>query len=152
SIEKTDTPAAKSAPLATASVDKADPPAAKPTPPSGNARIAAAWSSKTEVHANPAPAPMPAAAPPRASAPAHEARAPLPEKADGKYRVQLAAVRSQQEAVALAAKAKRALAGALPREPEIDEAVLGNMGSFYRVRVGPYATAQEAQAVCAKIK
>ena len=42
--------------------------------------------------------------------------------------------------------------GARPREPEIDQAVLGNMGSFYRVRVGPFATVQETQAVCAKVK
>lgn len=69
----------------------------------------------------------------------------------GKYRVQLATVRTQKEALALAAKAKRSLAGALAsREPEIDQAVLGNMGSFYRVRVGPFATVQETQAVCAK--
>ena len=38
------------------------------------------------------------------------------------------------------------------REPEIDEAVVGNMGSFYRVRVGPFASAQEGQAACAKLK
>ena len=74
-------------------------------------------------------------------------------EAEGKYRVQLATVRTQQEAAALAAKAKRELAGALAaREPEIDQAVLGNMGSFYRVRVGPFATVQETQAVCAKVK
>jgi hypothetical protein len=38
------------------------------------------------------------------------------------------------------------------REPEIDEAVVGNMGSFYRVRVGPFASPQEGQAACAKLK
>jgi hypothetical protein len=32
------------------------------------------------------------------------------------------------------------------REPEIDQAVVGNMGSFYRVRVGPFATQQDSQA------
>ena len=53
----------------------------------------------------------------------------------------------------MAAKAKREHGAALAsREPEIDQAVLGNMGSFYRVRVGPFATAQETQAVCAKLK
>jgi cell division protein FtsN len=26
------------------------------------------------------------------------------------------------------------------------------MGSFYRVRVGPFATVQETQTVCAKVK
>jgi cell division septation protein DedD len=65
--------------------------------------------------------------------------------------VQLAAVRTEAEARALAAKARReaALAG---RESAIDPAVLGNMGTFYRVRFGPFASAQETQAVCAKLQ
>jgi cell division septation protein DedD len=67
--------------------------------------------------------------------------------------VQLAAVRTQEEALAVAAKAKREYAAALAaREPEIDQAVFGNMGAFYRVRVGPFATVQETEAVCARLK
>lgn len=98
-------------------------------------RIAKAWSSGTHVDR----APRPPAAP--------------PEKLAGKYRVQLATVRTKEEAKALAAKAQRELASVLAsREAEIDRAVLGNMGSFYRLRFGPYATIQETQAVCAKIK
>lgn len=132
---------ANNGPPATASIDKAEPPA-RPAHAPATPRVASAWSNKTEVHAETArsgpraqPGPAPAA------------------RAEGKYRVQLAIVRTQQEATALAAKAKRALAGALAaREPEVDQAVLGNMGSFYRVRVGPYATVQETQAVCAKAK
>jgi hypothetical protein len=62
-------------------------------------------------------------------------------------------VRTEQEARALAQKAKRELAGAIAgREPEIDQAVVGNMGSFYRVRVGPFATMQETQVVCGQVK
>jgi cell division protein FtsN len=30
--------------------------------------------------------------------------------------------------------------------------VVGNMGAFYRVRVGPFATQNEGQQVCAKLK
>jgi cell division protein FtsN len=65
--------------------------------------------------------------------------------------VQLGAVRTEAEARALAAKAGRvaALAG---RESGVDRAVLGNMGTFYRVRFGPFASAQETQAVCAKLQ
>ena len=41
----------------------------------------------------------------------------------------------------------------LPRnEPQIDQTVMGNMGSFYRVLLGPFASAQETQSVCAKLK
>ena len=34
----------------------------------------------------------------------------------------------------------------------IDQAVIGNMGAFYRVRFGPFASAQQTQAVCAKLQ
>ncbi len=62
-------------------------------------------------------------------------------------------VRTQDEAQSLAAKVKREHGPALAsREPEVDQAVVGNMGSFYRVRVGPFATQQEGQAACAKLK
>ena len=132
---------ANSAPQVTASIDKTEAPPRVTQAPAAP-RVASAWSSKTQVNAETAPAEVRAPSPP-----------PPPAKAEGKYRVQLAIVRTQQEAAALAAKAKSALAGALAaREPEIDQAVLGNMGSFYRVRVGPFATVQETQAVCAKAK
>jgi hypothetical protein len=62
-------------------------------------------------------------------------------------------VRTQGEAQALADKVRRDYAAALAaREPEIDEAVVGNMGSFYRVRVGPFATHGDGHAACAKFK
>jgi cell division septation protein DedD len=133
------TPGAQAnAPAVTASIDKPErPPREAKTPHSSEAkRISSAWSSATEVHA----------------APAAPARSSRRGDADGKYRVQLGAVRTQREAEALAAKAKRALGELAAGEPEIDRAVLGNMGSFYRVRVGPYATVRETEAVCAKVK
>lgn len=132
---------ANSAPPVTASIDKAEPSPREAKAPA-SARVSSAWSSNTQVQPAAAPAETRAAAVRPAAAPAA-----------GKYRVQLATVRTQQEAVALAAKAKRALADTLAaREPEIQQAVLGNMGSFYQVRVGPFATVQETQAVCAKAK
>ncbi len=136
-------------PTETASIQKAEPPSPAAERPASRVRVSKAWSSATEVRAERA-APPPAEAAPRAAPP--PAAAPAPKVA-GKYRVQLATVRSQAEARALAAKAKQQHASALAaREPEIDEAVLGNMGSFYRVRFGPYATLQETQAVCARLK
>jgi cell division septation protein DedD len=76
-----------------------------------------------------------------------------PTRPEGRFSVQLAMVRSQNEAATLAAKVKRDYAAAFPsREPEIDQTVVGNMGAFYRVRVGPFATQNEGQQVCAKLK
>ena len=74
-------------------------------------------------------------------------------KPEGKFRVQLANVRTQEEAQAIANKVKREHGATFPsREPEIDQAVLGNMGSFYRVRIGPFASQKEGQAACAQLK
>jgi cell division protein FtsN len=36
--------------------------------------------------------------------------------------------------------------------PEIDEAVIGSMGTFYRVRLGPYADAAEPGQLCKTLK
>ena len=123
----------------------AAPVAQSPPPPPAAARPqASAWTNTTEVRAAAEPA-EPPVAPVAAPAPA--------AKPTGKYRLQLATVRTQEEAQAVAAKLQREHAAALAaREPEIDQAVVGNMGSFYRVRIGPYATVQETQAVCAKLK
>ena len=53
----------------------------------------------------------------------------------------------------MASKVKSRFADAVgQREPEIDETVVGNMGSFYRVRIGPFASPQEGQAACSKLK
>jgi cell division septation protein DedD len=76
------------------------------------------------------------------------ARAP-----SGKFRLQVAAVRSRSEADALAAKLLANHGSELgPRQPEISEAVLGNMGTFYRVRVGPYADAKEPLQLCGGLR
>ncbi|MDP1911497.1 MAG: SPOR domain-containing protein [Hyphomicrobium sp.] len=67
----------------------------------------------------------------------------------GKYRLQVAAVRSRSEAEALAGllvgRHAEQLGG---RKPEVDESVIGSMGTFYRVRLGPYASAGEPETLC----
>jgi cell division septation protein DedD len=90
----------------------------------------------------------PSAAPPSA-APVKTAAA----SAGGKYKLQVAAVRSREEAERLA----QTLHGYQPVRdgmvaPEIDEAVIGSMGTFYRVRLGPYADAKEPNQLCKTLK
>jgi hypothetical protein len=136
-------PASPAAPT-TASID----PSSAPNPPQSAPRPrTSAWSRNTEVHGSePAPT-TPAAGPPVAAAPTPAA------KPEGLFRIQVGMVRTQGEAQALADKVRRDYAAALAaREPEVDEAVVGNMGSFYRVRVGPFATQGDGQAACAKLK
>jgi cell division septation protein DedD len=71
----------------------------------------------------------------------------------GKYRLQVAAVRSRDEAERLASSVMKhqALNGGAV-QPEIDEAVLGSMGTFYRVRLGPYANAAEPGQLCKSLR
>jgi len=71
----------------------------------------------------------------------------------GRYKLQVAAVRSREEAERLA----QSLSGYQPVRdgrvrPEIDETVIGSMGTFYRVRLGPYADSKEPGQLCATLK
>lgn len=78
---------------------------------------------------------------------------PRPPPVTGRYLVQLAAARTEAEAEALATKAKRTHPAELGAQAQsIDQAVLGNMGTFYLVRFGPFASAQETRTVCAKLR
>jgi hypothetical protein len=132
-------PPQPAAPPTTASIDTSEPsPAPRPR--------TSAWTRNTEVHSSDPP--------PAAASPAPAAPSPPPvAKPEGRFSIQVGMVRTQDEAQALAGKVRREHAAALAaREPEIDQAVVGNMGSFYRVRVGPFATQQDGQAACAKLK
>jgi hypothetical protein len=124
---------------------------------------ASAWSRQTRVAStarvetgalggNPEPSrqPAPAREPPAAAEPA---KATGGGTASGRLRIQIAAVRTQSEAEALAAKVKREHAVALAsRAPEIDQTVMGNMGSFYRVLLGPFASEHETDRLCARLR
>lgn len=71
----------------------------------------------------------------------------------GKYKLQVASVRSREEADKLASTLQRYPAvrdGSV--STEVDEAVIGSMGTFYRVRLGPYATAKEPGDLCQTLK
>jgi SPOR domain len=112
------------------------------------------WASKTEVQVDTGGADVPApAAVKTARVEAQPPAEVAPAAAEGRYQVQLGTVRTKGEAVALGAKAKREHPDVLgSSELQIDQAVLGNMGAFYRVRFGPFASAQQSQAVCAKLQ
>ncbi len=72
---------------------------------------------------------------------------------DGGYRLQLGAVRSKGEAQSMAERVRAEHGSAVANRPvEIDEAVYGNMGRFYRVRIGGFATPNESQALCAALR
>ena len=123
-----------SPPSTTASIEAAPP---SPGTAPATATKSSGWARTTEVHGNPERA----------------ATSVALAKPEGKFRIQVGMVRTQAEAQSLAIRVKREHAAVLAtREPEIDETTVGNMGSFYRVRIGSFASAQEGQAACAKLK
>ncbi len=69
---------------------------------------------------------------------------------NGTYRIQIGTAKSQAEANALVGKIKgnAALAGA---DVTVDPMAFGGT-TFYRVRVGPYATANDTRAPCSALK
>ena len=105
------------------------------------------WSTNA-VSATPAPSARVARAEPAAPAPVVRAAA----KESGQY-LQVGAVRSLKEAQGIAARVERiAAADRKGRDADIDQAVMGNMGTLYRVRLGPYADAGDMRSVCAKVR
>jgi cell division septation protein DedD len=71
----------------------------------------------------------------------------------GAYRLQIATVRSRKEANAVATRVRSEYAGAIgSRQIEIDETVFGGMGTFYRVRLGPYANVNEPKVLCEQLR
>ena len=121
---------------------------------------AADWSDATKVKTTSAGARAVATGPPQATASISTGaigQAPTPRpvanEPKGKFRLQVAAVRSRAEADGLAQKLRtqhgQGLGG---REPVVDEAIIGNFGTFYRVRLGPYADANEPGKLCSSLK
>ena len=130
---------AKTAPAAAAPVTTAS------TTPTAPTSATSSWADSTSVAsgASKKTAAAPAVQVAAAAAPA------APAVKGGKYKIHIAAVRSKAEAEALAQKLSAQNGAALKsRSPVVDEAVIGSMGTFYRVRVGSYATAEEPRGVC----
>ncbi len=141
------------------------------------APAASNWSQTTEV-VTPGPTPQTAAAPPppplqpaperrsappaapfatqtqvAAVAPPTRSQPQASETPSGKYHVQVAAVRSRDEAYALSGRLMSQHGSELgARRPEVDQTVIGSMGTFYRVKVGPYASIEESQRLCGSLR
>jgi len=134
-------------------------------PSSGGNRISRWWGSITgsSNDSGPAPPPPPAPAKPPAissdwstqtePAPGTRVAAASPTVPVGKgYLLQLSPTRSQAEATALwkqVAKANRQLASLQPR---IERTDMGNLGTFYRLQIGPFPDKAESLKVCNALK
>jgi cell division protein FtsN len=106
-----------------------------------------------QKNAQAAPAQKPAAAPAK-PAPAQTATAPsaLAERGGGGFVLQIGSYPSEAEASTSWESYKSAHPAVAGYAPDIQKADLGRKGTWYRLRVGPFATLGEASAACAKVK
>jgi pyruvate/2-oxoglutarate dehydrogenase complex dihydrolipoamide acyltransferase (E2) component len=138
-------------PPAPAPAAQTDPtPPAAPAPPAAQATAPpAALTPAAPVPATPAAAPAPAAAP--VAAPAGQSIASLIDTVSG-YRIQLASVRSEEQAQATWARMQKTnadvLASLTMRAIKVD---LGDRGTYYRVQAGPLDESG-ATLACSKLK
>lgn len=125
-------------------------PSPETTASTGHVSAVSSWSDSTEVTVGRAGK---SAASHTQVAAAAKPAPPAAPQFTGKFRLQVAAVRSKEEARELANKLEQNHGPSLEgRTPSVDEAVLGTMGTFYRVRVGPYADAGEPRKLCSALK
>jgi cell division septation protein DedD len=164
------TPSAPTAPSRTADAASADSwSTSAPTPEapsSGGNRVSRWWGSITGSGSEPEPPPPPpSAAPSKApaissdwstqteAAPGTRVAAASPTApVGGGYLLQLSPTRSVDEAKALwkqVATANRELAGIQPR---IERTDMGNLGTFYRLQIGPFPDKAESLKVCNALK
>ena len=73
--------------------------------------------------------------------------------AGGAFQARVALAKTMPEAEAVVAKLRAQFHEALgDRTPAISQTSFGNMGTYYQVRVGPFASTAEAGALCGRLK
>ena len=80
------------------------------------------------------------------------APAPAAVPAGGGYRVQLANSRSQADAKALWKQVQAKNGQLASVQPQIQKVEIGSFGTFYSLRVGPYASRSQSTKVCNALK
>lgn len=115
-------------------------PAPAPAPPTQSPNTTSSWSTSSTT-SRPAPR----------AAPTQVAAHPT-DQATGSLQVRVAAVRSMADAEAVVRKLAQRHGDLLgSRKPSIDKGAVGNMGTMYQVKIGPYRSAQDTQQLCGKL-
>jgi cell division septation protein DedD len=125
-----------------------------PVIPGSNAVVPGSEAAKAATTPAPQAAAKPAA-PGAAAMPLKDstAAASVQPAAGGAYRVQIGALRSEEDAQKTIAQARRNGGELLARfNIEVKRADLGEKGVYYRVQVGPLADASAASSLCDRLK
>jgi hypothetical protein len=118
-------------------------PAPQSAPKATAAAVPSAWTTQTQPEAGAAPGTRVATASPTA---------PVPSGGGGNYLLQLSPTRSEAEASALwktVIKQNQQLASLQPRVEKTD---MGNLGTFYRLQIGPFPDKAESLKLCNALK
>lgn len=136
-------------PVVTAAVPATQP--AKPVPAPTPAKPATGVATGAPLVLSPA-APAPTATP-VATAPATPVPvAAVPASGNGAFMIQLSSQKSEADAKAAYAAAQRRYSAISGMGLNVQPVDLGARGTFYRVRVGPVSSREEAVRVCEQIK
>ena len=118
-------------------------PAPAPPPAPSAAAVTSTWTTETQAEGGGAAGTRVATASPTV---------PVPSGGGGNYLLQLTPTRSQAEASALwktVVKQNRQLASLQPR---IEKTDMGNLGTFYRLQIGPFPDKAESLKLCNALK
>jgi cell division septation protein DedD len=146
-----DSPPDGDEPAPAMSATQADP-ALVAIPPSRPKKIA---TSQPKPHAATAPASVPSqvVGAQTMKVASLQAPAPVAPSATGAWTVQISSQKSQSDAIASFQALQRRHAATLSGlKPSIKQADLGDKGTYYRVRVGSWASRDAATAFCVKLK
>jgi cell division protein FtsN len=128
---------------------------AAPKPAVATPRTITDLIASQQKNAQAAPAKKPVMAPVKAApSPAQTASsqsAPAPQGGGG-FVLQIGSYPSEAAATASWQTYKSAHAAVAGYAPDVQKADLGSKGTWYRLRVGPFASLSEASAACAKLK
>jgi cell division septation protein DedD len=106
-------------------------------------------SAQTAPTKKPMPAPVKAAPSPAQTASSQSAPAP---QRSGDFVLQIGSYPSEADANASWQTYKSGHAAVAGYAPDVQKADLGSKGTWFRLRVGPFASLSEASAACAKLK
>ncbi len=143
-------------PAETAAAAPAPAPQAKPE------IVAQSWTTRTETSAAAAPPPAPAPqaqawttqteTAPAESGTRYASAAPAVPAPSGNFRLQLSPTRSQDEAMALWKQVSCQNQQIAALTPNIEKTDMGNLGTFYRLQIGPFPSKAESTKVCNALK
>jgi cell division septation protein DedD len=142
-------------------------------PPSGGNRLSRWWGSVRGSSSEPEPAPAPAPPPAPSAAAVTSAwttqtqaeggapgtrvataspTVPVPSGGGGNYLLQLSPTRSEAEASALWKTVAKQNAQLASLQPRIEKTDMGNLGTFYRLQIGPFPDKAESLKLCNALK